>query len=157
GVLTYVSVPLIIFSGNGNNTLNVSGSNVGNVLVGGGGSDVLLGGQGRDILIGGAGQSKLTAGSNPTPALGGAILIGGTTNYDNNAAALESILAEWSSNNDYSTRMAHLIGPTGGLNGTNFLNNMTVHDNHMIDTLIGGSGMDWYFAGMMDVIKNQTS
>jgi hypothetical protein len=157
-VLTYVNVPLIIFAGNGNNALNVSGSMAGNVLVGGGGSNKLYGGQGRDILIAGAGPSTLTAGSNPmVPDKGGAILIGGTTNYDNNAAALASILAEWSSNNDYPTRMAHLMGPMGGLNGTNFLNNMTVHDNHMIDTLIGGSGMDWYFAGMADVIKNQTS
>jgi hypothetical protein len=53
-VLTYVNVPLIIFAGSGNNTLNVSGSMAGNVLVGGGGANKLLGGLGRDILISGA-------------------------------------------------------------------------------------------------------
>jgi hypothetical protein len=90
-------------------------------------------------------------------------LIGGTTDYDTNAAALASILAEWSSpTEDYTTRMAHLMGLMGGLNGSNFLNATTVHDNGKVDTLIGGSGMDWYFARtmmdvMMDVIKNQTS
>jgi len=158
GVLTYVNVPLLIFSGNGNNTLSVSGSSVGNVLVGGGGSDRLNGGQGRDVLIGGAGQSTLEAGSNPNPVLGGAILIGGTTDYDNNAAALASVLAEWSSNSDYSTRIAHLMGTmSGGLNGSNFLNATTVHDNGMADTLVGGSGMDWFFAGMTDILKNQAS
>jgi hypothetical protein len=158
GVLTYVNVPLLIFSGNGNNTLSVSGSSVGNVLVGGGGSNRLIGGQGRDVLIGGAGPATLEAGSNPNPLLGGAILIGGTTDYDNNAAALASILAEWSSSADYATRIVHLMGTmSGGLNGSNVLNATTVHDNGMVDTLTGGAGMDWFFQGMMDILKNQTS
>jgi hypothetical protein len=160
GVLTYVNVPVIIFSGNGNNTLNVSGSIAGNVVVGGGGSNKLIGGLGRDILIAGAGPSTLQAGNPPSmpPGQGGAILIGGTTDFDNNAAALASILAEWSRTDiDYSMRIAHLMGPTGGLNGSNFLNATTVHDNHMVDTLTGGSGMDWFFAGMTDVLKNQAT
>jgi hypothetical protein len=151
GVLTYVNVPLLIFAGNGNDTLNVSGSSVGNVLVGGGGSDVLLGGQGRDILIGGAGQSKLTAGSNPIPGNGGAILIGGTTDYDNNAVALAAFLAEWSSSDSYATRVSIL---SASLNAT------TVHDNGKADSLYGNGGAvldDWYFKGMMDVIYNQTT
>ena len=53
GVLTYVSVPVMFFAGNGNDILNVIGSSANNILVGGGGTDRLLGGQGRDILIGG--------------------------------------------------------------------------------------------------------
>src|SRR5206468_1687109 len=87
GVLTYVNVPCLIFDGNGNDILNVSGSSANNVLVGGGGSDRLIGGLGRDILIGGAGLSTLQAGS------GGDILVGGTTSYDGNAAALAALLA----------------------------------------------------------------
>jgi hypothetical protein len=160
GVVTYVNVPLIIFSGSGNNTLNVSGSSVGNVVVGGGGANKLYGGQGRDILIAGGGPSTLQAGNPPAANLaqGGAILIGGTTDYDNNAAALAAILAEWSSGADYATRIAHIIGTMpGGLNGTNVLNSTTVHDNGKADTLIGGTGMDWFFQGMTDVIKNQAS
>src|SRR5205823_7575752 len=96
GTLTNVSVPVMFFAGNGNDILNLtgSGSNANtvipnNVLVGGGGTDRLIGGQGRDILIGGPGASTLQAGS------GGGILIGGTTSYDNNAAALAALLAEW--------------------------------------------------------------
>jgi Ca2+-binding RTX toxin-like protein len=153
GVLTYVNMPVLFFAGNGNDILNVTGSSANNVLVGGGGTDRLLGGQGRDILIGGAGQATLNAGA------GGDILIGGTTAYDNNAAALASILAEWSRTDiDYATCIAHLTGSmSGGLNGSYFLNASTVHDNGLADNLYGGPGMDWFFAGIMDVIYNKTS
>jgi Ca2+-binding RTX toxin-like protein len=148
GVLTYVKVPCLIFDGNGNDTLNVSGSSANNVLVGGGGTDRLIGGQGRDVLIGGAGQATLQAGSNANPLLSGDILIGGTTDYDNNAAALAAILAEWGSTDSYTTRIASLMGT---------LNPSTVHDNGMADNLYGGTGMDWFFAGMMDVLFNKTA
>jgi len=153
GVLTYVNVPVLFFAGNGNDVLNVSGSSANNVLVGSGGTDRLLGGQGRDILIGGAGQAKLQAGG------GGDILIGGTTAYDNNAAALAAILAEWSRTDiDCATRIAHLNGSlSGGLNGTNLLNTSTVHSNGLADNLYGGAGIDWYFAGVLDVLFNHTN
>jgi Ca2+-binding RTX toxin-like protein len=115
-----------------------------------------VGGQGRDILIGGAGQATLEAGTGET------ILIGGTTAYDNNAAALAAILAEWSRTDiDYSTRIADLTSGTAGknvINGTYFyLNANTVHGNGLADNLYGGPGMDWFFAGMMDVLFNRTS
>jgi fibronectin type 3 domain-containing protein len=159
GVFTYVNVPLLIFAGNGNDILNVLGSNVGNVLVGGSGSDRLLGGQGRDILIGGSGPSTLNGGS------GGDILIGGTTNYDNNAAALAAALAEWSRTDaDYATRIAHLMGTmTGGQNHNSDssvfynLNTSTVQNDGVVNKLYGGPGQDWFFAGMMDVLFNKTS
>jgi Ca2+-binding RTX toxin-like protein len=157
----------LIFAGNGNDILNVSGSSVGNVLVAGGGMDRLIGGQGRDIMIGGAGLSTLQAGDPPATNLaqGGAILIGGTTNYDSDANALASLLAEWGSANDYATRMAHLTGMmSGGLNGgyllkasTTHNSTDTVHDNGLMDKLYGGAGMDWYFQGMMDVYFNKTT
>src|SRR5207245_10540164 len=93
---------------------------------------------------------------------GGQILIGGTTPYANNAAALASILAEWCRTDlDYSTRMAHIASTTGGknvINGTYFfLRSGTVHDNGLADNLYGGPGMDWFFAGMMDVLFNKTA
>jgi Ca2+-binding RTX toxin-like protein len=157
GVLTYVNVPVLFFAGNGNDILNVLGSSANNVLVGGGGTDRLLGGQGQDILIGGAGQATLDAGS------GGDILIGSTTAYDNNAAALAAILAEWTRTDiDYATRIAHLTGSmSGGLNhnsdGTTFyfLNNSTVQGNGLVDNLYGGAGMDWYYAGALDALFNK--
>jgi hypothetical protein len=149
GVLTYVSVPVMFFAGNGNDVLNVMGSSANNVVVGGGGTDRLIGGQGRDILIGGAGQATLQAGS------GGDILIGGTTAYDNNAAALASVLAEWSSADDYATRIARISGSmSGGLN-TVLLNSSTVHTNGQANNLLGGAGLDWYFAGVLDALFNK--
>jgi Ca2+-binding RTX toxin-like protein len=151
GVFTYVTVPVLIFAGNGNDILNASGSSVGNVLVGGGGGDRLIGGLGRDILIGGTGLSSLQAGS------GGDILIGGTTDFDTNAAALASVLAEWSSSNDYATRIAHISGNLGGGLNTVFLNSSTVHYNGLADSLYNGAGSDWYFAGVLDVIINKQS
>jgi hypothetical protein len=155
GVLTYVNVPLLIFAGNGNDILNVLGSMAGNVLVGGAGTDNLYGGLGRDIEIGGSGPSALRAGS------GGDILIGGTTDFDTNAAALAAVLAEWSRTDaDYTTRIAHLMNG-GGLNVTQnsnvLLNSSTVHSDGMANNLYGGPGMDWFFAGMLDVLSNKTS
>ena len=86
-------------------------------------------------------------------------MIGGTTAYDNNAAALAAILAEWSRTDiDYSTRIARLNGSmSGGLNGSNFLNAGTAHSNGLADNLYGGSGLDWDFAGMMDVLFNKAT
>jgi Ca2+-binding RTX toxin-like protein len=148
GVFTYVNVPVLFFAGSGTDILNVTGSSANNVLVGGGGNERLLGGQGRDILIGGTGKATLQAGT------GGDILIGGTTAYDNNAAALAALLAEWSRTDiDYATRIAHLIGSmSGGLNASCLLNASTVQGNGMADNLYGGPGMDWFFAGMADVM-----
>jgi Ca2+-binding RTX toxin-like protein len=166
GTLTYVTIPVMFFAGNGKDVLNGTGSAVGNVLVGGGGADRLFGGLGRDILIGGAGASTLQAGNPPAtpPGQGGAILIGGTTDFDGKATALAALLAEWSSSNDYATRIAHLTGTMGGgLNGTYLLkastthsSTDTVHDNGLIDKLSGGTGTDWFFEGMMDVFFNIT-
>jgi Ca2+-binding RTX toxin-like protein len=149
-------VPVLFLAGNGNDILTVSGSMANNVLVGGGGPVRLIGGQGRDILIGGAGQATLQAGS------GGDILIGGTTAYDNSAAALAAILAEWGRKDiDYATRISDLTSTTGGLNVINgmyfFLDAGTVFGNGLADNLYGGPGIDWFFAGMMDVIFNKSS
>ncbi len=152
GVLTYVSVPVLFLAGNGKDILNASGSSADNVLVGGGGADRLIGGLGRDILIGGSGASTLQAGSR------GDILIAGSTSFDDNAAALAAVLAEWSrSDLDYLTRIAHLTGSlAGGLNGPYALDANTVHDNGKTDSLYSGPALDWYFAGMMDVLVNKT-
>jgi len=158
GVLTYVNVPLLIFAGNGNDTLNVSGSMANNVLVGGAGSDTLFGGLGRDIEIGGSGPSTLHAGN------WGDILIGGTTDWDTNAAALAAVLAEWGRTDaDYATRIAHLMNGGGlnvTMNGNVLLNSSTVHSDGMTNYLFGGAGLDWFFVGMTDIVitkpKGQT-
>jgi Ca2+-binding RTX toxin-like protein len=134
----------------GGNTL--TGDAQGNILIGGAGADTIVGGSGRSILIGDKGPDTITAGSGDT------ILIGGFTDFDSSSVAhdlaLESILAEWQSSNSYATRISH-IKNGGGLNGSNTLVfGVTVHDDGSANTLIGGSGNDWFFKGIHDTIKN---
>ena len=96
--------------------------------------------------------------------IGQSRMIGGTTTYDNNAAALAAVLAEWSRTDiGYTVRMDHLTGKiSGGLNGNYLLITQmgsanTVFGNGLADNLQGGAGMDWFFAGMADMISNQTT
>jgi hypothetical protein len=145
--------------GAGNNTLTGNG---GNILIGGAGTnhlvDVYAGSSasGRSLLIGGTGSSTLTAGA------AGDILIAGTTNYDSNYAALQSILAEWQSADDYVTRFKRIEGQqSGGLNGSNKLVwGTTVKDTDGASVLNGGpagAGLDWFFANYLggnDTIHN---
>jgi Ca2+-binding RTX toxin-like protein len=111
------------------------------VLVAGAGNDTLLGGSGNDILIGGLGNDTLQGNG------GDDILIGGTTSYDANLAALCSLMREWSrSDVSYSTRVSHLQGGSGGLNGSYHLTTATVFDDGVTDTMYGNAGSDWFFA-----------
>jgi hypothetical protein len=145
--------------GSGNDTLTGNG---GNILIGAGGTNVLkdaysgTAASGRSLLIGGSGPSNLTAGS------AGDILIGGTTNYDMNDAALTAILAEWQSADSYNTRFNRLEGKqSGGRNGSyHLIWGTTVAGNNASDTLVGSTvGMDWFFAQLTgktaDVIDNR--
>jgi Ca2+-binding RTX toxin-like protein len=128
--------------GSGNDTLHGGSGN--DILLGGAGNDQLSGNGGRDLLIGGAGSDVLSGNG------GHDILISGTTAYDTLDAVLQSILAEWSREDvSYSTRMGHISGSSGGLNGNAFLiasgSNRTVFDDQAGDTLTGGDGKDWFF------------
>jgi probable HAF family extracellular repeat protein len=138
--------PAWLFAGDGNDRLFGGGGN--DVLVGGGGNDLLVGGPGRNLLIGGSGAATLLG------ATGEDILIAGTTDYDTHEAALAAVMAEWTSNHSYTERVANLSG-TGSsdrLNGNYFLtaggNAPTVHSGHSVDTILGGSGQNWYFANL---------
>ncbi len=80
----------------------------------------------------------------------------GTTLYDANVAALSALLAEWDRRDvNRATRLAHLMGPTGGLNGSYFLNTNTVQDDTARDILFGGEGFDWFIVGSPDKIKRK--
>lgn len=142
-----LNVQALIFGGNGGNTLDASGSTAANVLVGGTGADALTGGSTNDVLIGGGGGDTINGSG------GDDIVIDGTTRYDSDQAALLAILAEWSRTDaTYATRVSHLKAApkgkngSGGLNGSIFLNTSTVFSDAATDVLLGGSGMDWYFA-----------
>jgi hypothetical protein len=145
-----LNLPAELFGDAGNDVLIGGGGN--NILVGGDGDDILVGGPRRDVLIGGQGRDILLG-------LGGDdVLIGGTTAFDNNAAALRAVLAEWTSNRDYLTRIANLRGTGSGdsfaarQNGNYFLTttgpDATVHDDNARDLLFATTGSDWYFAGL---------
>ena len=122
------------------------------MLVGGAGDDTLTGGNGRDVLLGGAGADQLSG------AGGDDILIGGITAFAADLQALCAISAEWSSGNNYVTRISHLQGTNpGGLNGGYLLTSATVSNDGAADVLSGQGGTDWFFAhvqgaGALDTI-----
>jgi hypothetical protein len=143
-----------LMGGTGNDTLLAGSGN--DVLVGGSGNDLLVAGNGKDMLIAGSGTASMKAGS------GGDLLIGGSTIYDNNMAALNAIMAEWTSTLDsYAVRIKRLMGTmTGGRNGKTLLTagaTGTVTNNQHANTLTGGAGMDWYFASSTDTVNGKAS
>jgi hypothetical protein len=152
GALGRVSNILNVRGGSGQNTLAGDAQN--NILVGGVHNSALSGGAGRDLLIGGAGPTTtIAAGS------GGAILIGGSTIYDNDNAALVAILAEWQrTDRTYRQRVGDLANG-GGLNGTKVLAfGTTVHDDGSQGSLVGGTGMDWFLTNLASrVVGARTS
>jgi Ca2+-binding RTX toxin-like protein len=136
-----VARPATLFGGDGNDTLNASGSSAPVVLVGGDGTDTLTGGTGNDILIGGLGADVLHGQG------GTDILIGGTTDHDSDLAALRALRAEWGRTDvSFPTRVARLNGTQpGGQNGGYVLTGVYVDDDGVQDELRGGTGPDWYF------------
>lgn len=109
------------------------------ILLGGDGNDWLYGGLDLDILIGGLGTDSLFGES------GDDILIGGTTAHDANPAALVAILAEWTSGNDYETRVANIRDGLGETDGNSLSAGVTVFDDGVVDGLFGGGDRDWFF------------
>jgi hypothetical protein len=112
---------------------------------GGGGGDMLIGGGNRGILVGGVDEDRLIGNG------GDDILIGGSTTHDSNYAALDAIMAEWSSGNSYALRVAHIRGTTpGGANGSLFFDSSTVLDDGAVDRLTGSAGVDWFLANLLE-------
>jgi uncharacterized repeat protein (TIGR01451 family) len=124
------------------------GENGNDVLVGGVGDDKLFGGIGRDILIGGDGHDLLFGEAHDD------ILISGSTADDENVDALTAIQAEWTSSNSYTTRVNNLRNG-GGANGAFTLDDTTVIDDSVSDTLFGNGGLDWFLFGSGDKLKDK--
>jgi Ca2+-binding RTX toxin-like protein len=124
----------------------MTGDSSGGILVGGIGADTIKGGPDRSILIGGQGADTVAGGSADD------IVIGGYTLYDGFFTALEAILAEWQSSDSYATRVSKI--KTGVAGGYKLVSGTTVLDNGAVDTLIGGLGVDWFFQGTGDKIKD---
>lgn len=137
-----------IHGGSGIDTL--TGSSIGNILVGGSNNDTLTAGSGRSLIIGGVGTDKVSGGAAQD------IVIGGFTDFDNNFAALSSILAEWQSSNSLDVRVNHLRNG-GGLNKTNVLvADQTVHNDAANNAIYGGAGPNWLWGSPAE-FKDKTA
>jgi Ca2+-binding RTX toxin-like protein len=121
-----------------------------NILVGGDGNDTLVARFGRNILIGGAGIDKIYGNA------GDDILIAGSTAHDEDDAALQAILDEWTSADSYEDRV-DFIRNGGGANGAFVLDDTTVLDDGLADILVGDGGRDWFWAGSNDKIKDRAA
>lgn len=130
-----------LYGGAGNDQLR--GGNGNDVLVGGAGNDLLSGFDGRDLLIGGLGQDKVIGNNDDD------ILIGGVYLHEDSRVAIDAIMAEWSrTDQDYLSRVTHLRDG-GGLSAY-LLNDSTVSDDGVKDTLRGMKGFDWFIANQDD-------
>ena len=124
----------VLWGGLGLDTLQ--GLNGNDILVGGDGGDRILGGSGLDVLIGGNGADSLNGGDSDD------ILVGGETAYDSDVVALQAILADWTSSDDYDTRVDTL------LSGNLTMSDVTLDDGS-VDTLTGAAGQDWFLVSFL--------
>lgn len=141
-----IAITTILRGGAGNDMLIGGGGS--NVLLGGSGNDILFGDHGRDVLIGGDGRDFLWGGANDD------LLIAGRTSYDDSNSNLLSILGEWTSTESYAVRRDRLRLGSGGLP---ILDATSVFDTDVHDALIGGAGLDWFFAGTNDRLHDRHS
>ncbi len=111
------------------------------ILLGGEGNDYLDGFDGADILIGGLGSDRADGGD------GDDLLIGGRTSYDDNDAALWSLLLSWSGAGPIGPKIDLLSSAAAT---TRLRHGETVLDDGAPDVLIGNTGADWYFANLTD-------
>jgi hypothetical protein len=71
--------------------------------------------------------------------------------------ALRAIMAEWTRTDiAYAARVDH-IRNGGGLNGPVRFDATAVIDDGVKDSLSGGGGMDWFFAGVTDRVTDRRS
>src|SRR5262245_9374047 len=154
----------LLLGGDGNDTLD---GGVGNDhLYGQAGNDTLVGGVGNNIVVGGDGNDKVVARPGRNILIGGSgrdklygnalddILIAGSTAHDEDDVALQAILDEWTSSNSYATRVDN-IRNGGGQNGAFVFDDTTVFDDGAADNLVGDGGLDWFFVGLGDKIKDR--
>ena len=141
----------------GYNTLTAAGSG-NDILIGYAGHDTLTdSGSGRNILIGaGAGGDNLTGNGND-------ILVSGTTNYDSdtraNIAALDLILAEWTSHFPYAKRIS-VITKGVGKKHLDAFNSRTIRTDTNANTLADRNtrlqSSNWFLVSKRDsVTKNR--
>lgn len=149
-------VNAFLFGGSGiGSTLSATGTG-NDVLIGGSGKTTLTdSGTGSNILIGGPGVDTLTGNGND-------ILITGTTSYDSdrsaNIAALDAILAEWSSSDSYSLRISKIMSGLGA-GGTDALNASTCLSDGVANSVSDGPAStqnNWFIVNSKDKVTKQS-
>ena len=78
-------------------------------------------------------------------------------------------MAEWTSSGSYTSRVNNLTNGTGATGGVRLIGDdgatQTVFNDNDVDTLIGSSGQDWFFANTnnigggnaaIDIVVDQT-
>ena len=146
----------IINAGGGADFVNSGGGD--DQVTAGGGSDVVLGGSGSDLIRGGSGKDVIIGGTDADQLFGDGsndLLIGGTTAFDDDRDALDSIAAVWSSGNSYSSRVDALIAGVGDDSTIRLVDGDTVlGESGVSDFLQGGNSSDWFFADDDDQIDD---
>jgi len=130
--------------GSASDTLN--GNTVANVLIGNAGNDALNGLGGRDMLIGGLGLDTINGGDEED------ILIAGRTANDALFSNLNVLRTGWLAVTPYATRIAALRAGTGSPAVSLKAKVNVLNDAGEDDQLNGGTGTDWYFRAVDDVI-----
>ncbi len=147
------------------------GSGAGDTLTAAGsGNDILIGDAGHDTLVdSGTGENILIgagAGGNTVNGNGNDILIGDTTNFDSNTpgniVALDTILAEWTSNTSYPKRIT-AIEKGIGFRHRDAFNSRTIQTDTMANTLSDGKmqfrNFNWFLVNRRDSVtkkRNET-
>jgi ELWxxDGT repeat protein len=129
----------------------LTGGNGNNILVGLEAGDVLVAGSGRDILIGGLGLDVLNGGT------GDDILIAGRTSVDTSVNHLGTLRTQWISANAYAVRVSNLQAGVGSPMVSLKARTNVLSDAGENDVLAGGTGTDWYFRALDDVISGLVS
>jgi Ca2+-binding RTX toxin-like protein len=156
-----VGRPATVRGGPGNDWLVGSFSD--DILLGEDGDDVLLGSGGNDILIGGPGRDIILGG------FGDDIVIAGTSLWDSDDAALLAVMAEWTSDRSFDTRVKNIRGIDNpefadrlnrneieaidyffSPDGAGEAGSSTVFDDIERDIVSGGLGHDWLLANTED-------
>ena len=134
----------------GNDTLRGQSGN--DSLFGGAGNDSLYGGNGNDLLVGGFGSDWLYGGSGDDLLIGGISLLLSNDNLSDgvNKASLAAIMAEWTSNRSFETRVARLQSGLGA-GGLIRLTPATVTNDAEVDTAFGEAGDDWFWLNANDL------
>ena len=145
-----------LIGGSGNDNLIVSGTGTA-VLVGNGGNDALTAsGDGNVIMIGSTSGDTLTHSGS-----GQALEVSGRTAYDNNMAALDAVLAYWTSAATFAAKVTALssaAGITGGYkftggNGGTVTQDPTTSNN----TLSNTGGQTWFVVKAADAVTTKTA